>query len=97
VHENKSNFLLNYLNHIGKIDYTLNYKLKYSEEDALIATAKTVSSTYGRKEPMLIVNEKSGPTLYRKVGFEYQKVKTLVPEINGEPEEETVQRIVRRI
>ena len=97
VTENKSNFLLDYLNHIGKIDYTLDYNLKYSEEDALVATAKTVSSTYGRKEPMLIVNEKDGPTLYRKVGFEYQKVETLVPEVSGETREETVQRIARRM
>jgi hypothetical protein len=39
---------------------------------------------------MLIVNEEDGPTLYRKVGFEYQKVETLVPEISGETREETV-------
>lgn len=97
VSETKSNFLTRYLNHIGKIDYSQKVDIPYSLEDVLVATAKTVSSTYGHKEPMLIVSTENGPQLMIRDRYNYIKFDQLIPPISGEPKEQYLQRLTNRL
>lgn len=97
VSETKSNFLTRYLNHIGKIDYSQKIDIPYSLEDALVATAKTVSSTYGHKEPMLIVSTENGPELMIRNMYNYIKFDQLIPPISGESKEQYLQRLTNRL
>ena len=97
VSENKSNFLTTYLNHIGKKDYSQKIDIPYSLEDALVATAKTVSSTYGHKEPMLLVHTEDGPQLMIRQGYNYSKFDQLIPPISGESKEQYLQRLTNRL
>ena len=96
VSENRSNFLTNYLNHIGNIDYAQKL-VQYSLEDVLVATAKTVSSTYGHNEPMLILSTENGPQLMVKRGFNYVEFDQLIPTISGETKEQYLQRLANRL
>lgn len=97
ISENKSNFLTKYLNHIGKIDYKQKVDISYSLEDALVATAKTVSSEFGHKEPMLIVSTENGPQLMIRNGYDYEKFDQLIPPISGETKEQYLQRLTNRL
>lgn len=97
IQEGNSNFLTRYLNHIGKLDFSQNVTLRYNLQDALIATARTVQSVKGRKEPMLILNTENGPVLMQKEGFGYREIGGLVPEISDETPDEKLQRINRRL
>lgn len=98
VSDNKSNFLTKYLNHIGTLDYSqVIDKIHYSIEDALIATAKTVSSTYGHKEPMLIMYTEDGPQLMIKTGYGYTNFDQLIPPVSGETKEQYLQRLTNRL
>jgi hypothetical protein len=45
------------------LDYSQKLNINYNLRDALVSTAKTVTSTYGRREPMLIVIGNNGPEL----------------------------------
>ena len=93
VSENSSNFLMKYLNHIGKLDYNQINNLKYTLQDVLVATAKTVSSTVGHKEPMLILSTEEGPKLMERRGGTYAEVDKLLPIVNGEKKEQFLQRL----
>lgn len=97
ISENKSNFLTKYLNHIGTIDYEQNIDISYSLEDALVATAKTVSSEFGHKEPMLIVSTENGPQLMIRNGYNYEKFDQLIPPVSGETKEQYLQRLTNRL
>lgn len=97
VSDSKSNFLTKYLNHIGKLDYKQKVDVQYSLEDVLVATAKTVSSTYGHKEPMLIVATEDGSQLMVKRGYNYEEFDQLIPPISGETREQYLQRLANRL
>lgn len=82
-----NNIIKRYLKHVGDLDYANEENiLDFFITDALIATAKNVNSSKGRKEPVLLVNDpKVGAKYVHKKNFKYSDMDlTIVPEITGE-------------
>ena len=95
---NDNNLINDYLNYIGKLDYAQQIPFEFNLQDVLIATAKTVTSTYGRLEPMLNLITDDGPVLVmRGEGGKYDKFPIQeIEEISGEPKEKYLERLYNR-
>lgn len=92
------NFINDYLDHIGRLDYSQQIPFAFNLQDVLIATAKTVTSEYGRREPMLKLITDDGPVLYIRDSFgKYSKFGVQeIEEISGENKEQYLQRLYNR-
>lgn len=99
LQEGKSNFLQSYLNYIGKKDYDQDFKLNYTIQDVLVATAKIVNSTAGHREPMLFLRAPEGLKLmeYSKENYDYKDSSQLIPEVSGESPQQHQQRLFNRL